>query len=204
MFLENTTGEDYTYQKAKKVTKSDKFLAFVFLRFLPSWVTPNHLTIFRFLSIPFVLLLLVGEEYILGVILFIVSAFSDALDGALARTQNKVTNWGKLFDPLADKLLIGTTAVVLIPKFLSIWLAFAIILIELIIVLGAYYKKRYQGVTVQSEKFGKVKMIFQSVGVSILFIYMIFPISMLLVTAQYILYIAVAFAFVQMLTYKSV
>jgi CDP-diacylglycerol--glycerol-3-phosphate 3-phosphatidyltransferase len=203
MFLENT-GEDYTYQKAKKVTRSDKFLAATFLKLLPSWVTPNHLTIFRFLSIPFVLLLLVGEEYIFAMILFVISAFSDALDGALARTQDKITNWGKLFDPLADKLLIGTTAVILIPKFLSIWLAFSIIFIELVIVLGAYYKKRYQGVTVQSEKFGKIKMIFQSVGVSILFVYMIFPISILLLTAQYVLYAAVAFAFVQMLIYKSV
>ncbi len=204
MFLENTTSEDYTYQKAKKVTKSDKFLAFTFLKLLPSWVTPNHLTIFRFLSIPFILLFLVGEKYIFGVILFIVSAFSDALDGALARTQDKITNWGKLFDPLADKLLIGTTAVILIPKFLSIWLAFTIISIELIIILGAYYKKRYKGVTVQSEKFGKIKMILQSVGVSVLFVYMIFPISILLISAQYILYLAVLLASVQMLTYESV
>jgi len=204
MFLENTAGEDYIYQKAKKVTRSDKFLSFTFLKLLPSWVTPNHLTIFRFLSIPFVLLLLVGEEYLFAMFLFIISAFSDALDGALARTQDKITNWGKLFDPLADKLLIGTTAVVLIPKFLSIWLAFAIIFIELVIILGAYYKKRYKGVTVQSEKFGKMKMIFQSVGVIILFIYLAFPISIFLLIAQYIFYLAVAFALIQMLIYESV
>ena len=86
----------------------------------------------------------------------------------------------------------------------SIWLAFVIILIELIIVLSAYYKKRYKGVTVQSERFGKIKMISQSVGVSVLFIYMIFPIPVFLLAAQYILYLAIVFAFIQMLTYKSI
>ncbi len=187
-----------------KITLSDKILAGSFLRLLPKWVTPNHVTIFRFLTIPFVLLLITTKEYGLGTVLFIVSAFSDALDGALARTTNQITDWGKMFDPLADKLLIGTVAVVLIPRFLSVWLAVAIVVIELIIILSAYYQKHYQKVNIQADKSGKAKMVFQSVGVSALFLYMAIPLPLFIIIAQYTLYTAVLFALIQMLVYRSI
>ena len=187
-----------------KPTKLDKIFAKMFLRFLPKWVTPNHITIFRFLTIPFVVLLITAEQYGFGAALFIISAFSDALDGALARTANQITDWGKMFDPLADKLLIGIVAVILIPKFLSIWIAVIIITIELIIILNAYYQKRYLNADVHSEKSGKVKMIFQSTGVSALFIYMVVPIPLLIVIAQYTLYAAILFALIQMVVYRSI
>ena len=189
---------------AEKITVSDKILAKLFLIFLPKWVTPNHVTIFRFLTIPFVVLLITTEQYGWGAILFIVSAFSDALDGALARTTNQITDWGKMFDPLADKLLIGIVAVILIPKFLNVWIAVAIVTIELIIILSAYYQKRYQNANIQSEKSGKVKMLFQSVGVGALFVYMVMPIPVLVVVAQYTLYLAILFALIQMLVYRSI
>ncbi len=189
---------------SKKITISDKILSGSFLKLLPKWVTPNHITIFRFLTIPFVILLITIEQYAWGSVLFIISAFSDALDGALARTTDQITDWGKMFDPLADKLLIGTVAVILIPKFLSVWLAVTIVTIELIIILSAYYQKHYQNVTIQSEKSGKAKMLFQSVGVGALFIYMALPIPIFIIIAQYTLYIAILFALIQMLIYRSI
>jgi len=189
---------------SKKITLSDKILAKSFLRLLPKWFTPNHITIFRFLTIPFVILLITIEQYGWGATLFIVSAFSDALDGALARTTDQITDWGKMFDPLADKLLIGTVAVILIPKFLSVWIAVAIVIIELLIILSAYYQKRYKNANIHSEKSGKVKMIFQSVGVGALFVYMVMPSLVLIVIAQYALYVAILFALVQMLVYRSI
>jgi len=186
------------------ITIIDKIIAATFLGLLPAWITPNHITIFRFLTIPFVVFLLVIEQYAAGVVLFSVSAFSDALDGALARTTNQITDWGKMFDPLADKLLIGSVAVILIPRFLNPYLALAIITIELFLILNAYYKKHYTGITIQAKKAGKVKMILQSLGIGALFIYMIAPIAALLVFAAYSLYAAVVFALLSLIVYNSI
>ena len=193
------------YQKSNKITISDKIIKATFLKLLPSWVTPNHVTIFRFLTAPFVLFFLVSENYIAGLILFTVSAFSDALDGALARTKDQITDWGKLFDPLADKILIGTTAAFLIVKYIGVYIAFAIILIEIILITIGYYKKRFQHITVQAHPTGKLKMILQSVGIASLFLFAIFPgLPIFIIIAQYALYAAIFFAVVSLVVYKSV
>jgi CDP-diacylglycerol--glycerol-3-phosphate 3-phosphatidyltransferase len=187
-----------------QVTIIDRLLSRTFLRLLPKWVTPNHITNFRFLTIPFVILLTSIEQYEWGMLLFAVSAFSDALDGALARTTDQITDWGKMFDPLADKILIGTVAVILIPRFFSVWLAVIIVVIELFIILHAYHKKNYEGETLQAEKSGKAKMVFQSVGIGALFAYTIIPIPIFLVLAKDLLYLAVIFALIQIIVYRSI
>ena len=65
---------------------------------------PNILTIIRFLLIPFIIYFLAINQYIIGVILFIISGITDVVDGAIARKFNFITDFGKLMDPLADKL----------------------------------------------------------------------------------------------------
>jgi CDP-diacylglycerol--glycerol-3-phosphate 3-phosphatidyltransferase len=187
-----------------RITITDKILAKTFLKLLPKWVTPNHVTIFRFLTIPFVILLLVAQQYALGLALFIISAFTDALDGALARTTNQVTDWGKMFDPLADKLLIGTVVAIMVTKYLGVGLAFVIISIEAFLILNGYYKKKYQHRVIQAEKTGKFKMILQSFGVGILLLYVILLIPILLIIAEYIFYLAIFFALWSLIVYKSI
>jgi len=193
------------YQKADRVTKIDRFFAATFLRLIPAWVTPNHLTIFRFLTIPFIILLLVSEMYVWGMALFVISALSDALDGALARTKDKITDWGKMFDPLADKVLISVVAAFLIVIYIGFYIALGIILIEVMLILSAYYKKAFENKVVQASTIGKLKMILQSVGIGFLFLYAIFPtIFILVIIAEYLLYTAIVFALVSLLVYKSI
>src|SRR3989304_2017811 len=100
-----------------RLTLTDKILATTFLRLFPRKVMPNQITVFRFFTIPFIALLFLLEEYSIGMVLFAVSAFTDALDGAMARTRREVTEWGSTYDPLADKLLIGITAFLVLPKY---------------------------------------------------------------------------------------
>lgn len=189
---------------SSKITLTDKILAKIFLPFIPKWVTPNAVTIFRFITVPFVGYLFVNEDYVSGVILFGISAFSDALDGSMARTRNQITEWGKLFDPLADKLLIGTAVVILVSKFLNPYLAATIVLIEFFIMSSAYYRKRAYGMLVEAELSGKVKMVLQSFGVGSILFGIIFGIPQFFIIAYYLMYLAVIFAIISLVVYKSI
>lgn len=187
-----------------QLTFTDKILARTILPFIPRIVTPNAITWFRFATIPFVGWFLWQEEYKIGLILFLVSAFSDAVDGSLARTRNKITEWGKTFDPLADKLLIGMAALILVSKFLSPYLAATIISIEFFIIASAYYRKRVYGVPIEAELSGKIKMVLQSLGVASILVAVISGIGAFFVIATYLMYLAVVFAIISLAVYKSI
>lgn len=188
-----------------KPTMTDKLLAVSVLWFVPQKITPNQITIFRFITIPFIAWLLLAEYYFFGGLLFMIAAFSDAMDGALARTRNQVTDWGKLYDPLADKFLISVTAIILIPVFISIHLAVAIIAIELFFIVGAYHtRKKYPDKCVQSNTLGKIKMFLQSAGLTTLIFYIVFSVPLFLLLATNILYTAVIFAIVNLVIYRSI
>lgn len=91
-----------------KVSFVDRILDRTILKIFPDSIRPNFLTVFRFVSIPFIIFFLINGNYMIGFWLFVISAFTDALDGAMARTRNKITDWGIVFDPFADKLLISS------------------------------------------------------------------------------------------------
>lgn len=184
-----------------KPTKMDKVLAATFLRLLPKRVTPNQITIARFFSVPFAGYFVATGNYRVGIPLFIVSAFTDALDGALARTTNRVTEWGRMYDPMADKLLIGITALIIIPKYLSFTLAFTIIFIEMLVVGTAYYMKNKGTIHVSANGWGKMKMFLQSIGVGALLIYAAYPLPWIELTAEYSLYASIVFAVLSIITH---
>ncbi len=186
------------------LTFTDKILARVLLPIFPRWITPNAVTWFRFVSLPFVAFLFVEELYFYGLILFLFSAFSDAVDGSLARTRNQITEWGKTFDPLADKLLIGVAVFILVTRFLSVYLAITIIGIELFLIASAYYRKRVEGIPIEAELSGKVKMVLQSLGIGSLLVAVSFQLPTFLVIAAYLLYLAIVFAIISLVVYKSI
>lgn len=185
------------------VNLSDKILAATFLKFLPKRITPNQITIFRFFTVPFIALLLLLEKYQLGIILFAVSSFTDALDGALARTKKMVTKWGSIYDPLADKILITTTAFLILPKYLSPWFVFIIIFLEMILIgIGYYHRVQHKDFLIRANWWGKSKMILQSIGISLVFIHVLWPIAGILIVAQLILYLAIILAIISLITYS--
>lgn len=185
-----------------KVTTIDKIIDKVFLWAFPQSVNPNHITVFRLITIPFILYFLLTESYKIAFIIFVVSAVSDAIDGAIARTRNKITDWGIIFDPFADKLLIGSVGGILIYKFLSPTIAFIIIFLELILIGSSYY--RFKGEIVPAKTAGKVKMILQCVGVSFIFLSIVTGSSIALVISTYLLYLAILFGLISLFVYRSI
>jgi CDP-diacylglycerol--glycerol-3-phosphate 3-phosphatidyltransferase len=185
-----------------KITLTDRILDVTILWLFPEWVRPNYVTIFRLLSIPFIIWLLAVGRYDAATILFAVAAISDAVDGAIARTRNKITDWGIVFDPLTDKLLIGIIGGMLIYRFVSHLLAIEIIFVELLLVFSAYY--RFKGRVVPAKTAGKIKMILESVGIGFIFLFLLTNAGWLLIAAQYTLYLAILFALASLLIYRSI
>lgn len=120
---------------------------------------PNILTILRFLLIPIVLYFIFAGNYILGFIFLTISGITDILDGCIARKFNLISNFGKLMDPLADKLTqISVLASLVIVDIIPVWILAIVILKELIMVIGASFLYG-KDVVVYSKWYGKLSTV---------------------------------------------
>lgn len=132
---------------------------------------PNALTVARFIMALIVPSLVLGatsfpDRFWAGA-LFAVAAITDFLDGRLARANQQITIFGKIVDPIADKLLtLGAFALLSHLGIFSYWFIIPILIREIgITVLRFYFL--YKGVAVQAVKSGKQKMILQIVAISV-------------------------------------
>ena len=178
----------------------DRLMAKTVIRLIPQSVHPNHITIVRFFLIPVVLWFLWHHDWgwALGVFLF--GAFTDALDGSLARVRKQITLWGTIADPVADKLLIGSIVVIFVAREVNPLFAAVIIIMELMIVLGALIR-RHRGHLVSANEYGKLKMVCQVIGVSLLLLAKIAGFQLAVPFAIGTFAIAIVFAGVSLLTY---
>ena len=125
---------------------------------------PNKLTILRVLLIPFfVFFLLVpvagGASKYIALAIFIVASLTDLADGKIARKYNLVTNFGKFMDPLADKLLVCSALICLIPSGkLATWIVLVIIAREFII-SGFRLVASDSGIVIAASYWGKFKTV---------------------------------------------
>ncbi len=98
---------------------------------------PNLITALRFLMVPPTLLLLLDEKYSLALLIFAIAGISDGIDGFLAKHYGWTSRLGAIMDPLADKLLLGSTFIVLAwLGDLPVWLVATIIIRDAVIVSG--------------------------------------------------------------------
>ncbi len=125
---------------------------------------PNVLTVLRILAVPVLVVALLDETPggdVLAAIVFAVASLTDAVDGYLARSRNWVTTFGKLMDPIADKLLIIGALVALVSlNRLAAWVAMVIIAREFA-VTAMRVAAVSQGVVVSANVLGKLKTVFQ-------------------------------------------
>jgi CDP-diacylglycerol---glycerol-3-phosphate 3-phosphatidyltransferase len=125
---------------------------------------PNKLTVSRLvLTVVFVacLSLPLKNGVSIALIIFAVASITDYLDGYLARKHNLVTNFGKLVDPLADKILIAAAFILLaVDKVMPAWIAITILAREFF-VTGIRLVAANQGEVLAAEKLGKHKMLWQ-------------------------------------------
>ena len=124
--------------------------------FTDIWNVPNVLTMLRLALIPvFVALFAAGHDK-LALLTFLVASFTDFLDGYLARKHNQITAFGKLMDPLADKVMVCTALLCQGIKGVFPWAAIGIVMgKELLMVLGGVFMLR-NDVVVYSNLLGKL------------------------------------------------
>ena len=125
---------------------------------------PNTLTLLRILAVPVVVVALLSEVNdgdVIAAVVFALAAATDGLDGYIARRRNQITNFGKLMDPLADKLLVVAALICLVDlNRLAAWIAMVIIARELA-VTGLRTLAAEQSVVISARWHGKVKTTLQ-------------------------------------------
>jgi CDP-diacylglycerol--glycerol-3-phosphate 3-phosphatidyltransferase len=133
---------------------------------------PNFLTLLRILLVPVLVVVLLGADEgagdVLAAVVFAVASFTDAIDGWLARRHEAVTNFGKLMDPVADKLLIIAALLSLVSlDRLDAWVAMVIIAREFAVTV-ARLQARAEGVVIPANWWGKVKTAVQVLTIFLL------------------------------------
>lgn len=117
---------------------------------------PNILTVIRLLFIPVIVFYIFTGSYILAFIFFTISGITDIADGFIARKFNLISNFGKLMDPLADKLTqIATLASLVLTHIIPIWILLVVFFKEFLMICGASFLYG-KDVVVYSRWYGKL------------------------------------------------
>jgi cardiolipin synthase (CMP-forming) len=182
---------------------TDRFIAATLLPFIPLAVSPNQVSWLRIISLPFIYILLATGNYTWGLVLFAIAALTDALDGAMARTRDQVTETGKVLDAVADRGLIALVAILLVPQFFGWALLVALFCTEALNAAMAYRSRRRVGQNPGANWAGKVKMIIQCVAFLVLFYAIAFPGRFELGLAELLLIASLPFALLQSFLYPK-
>ena len=175
----------------------DRFVDWIFVRFLPRWITPNHFTLSRFLLTPFVFYLIIGDYLKWGITLFILTALTDLIDGVMARVRKQITRWGTVYDPVSDKFLITGVLLILIVRHTNIYLSSTIIGLELIYIIAGFALKRH-GILKPATVLGKSKMVLQCVGIFFILFGLLTLKTVYNDIAQILLVLSVCFSFINL------
>jgi CDP-diacylglycerol---glycerol-3-phosphate 3-phosphatidyltransferase len=165
---------------------------------------PIGLTITRIVAVPFLILFLVSSSRVhalIGAGIFTLAAFTDWLDGALARRRNEVTTLGTLLDPIADKLLVAAALVSLLSiDKIAGWVVVVIIGRELA-VTGLRTVAAGVGIIVPASRLAKWKTVSQYVAVTMLIVEKGFESPEFHLTATGVLWVALGLTIVSAADY---
>lgn len=155
----------------------------------------NKITIVRIALIPFIVWLMSLDHYtahISALILFVIAAGTDKLDGYIARKYQQVTALGKLLDPLADKLLVTALFIMFVASGdVQPWMVLVILTREFA-VTGLRSIAAADGYVIAASKWGKSKTVLQIVAIIVVYVSKLWPQLGLASVVTFILILAVA------------
>jgi CDP-diacylglycerol--glycerol-3-phosphate 3-phosphatidyltransferase len=135
---------------------------------------PKYISLGRIVIVPLLVVVLLTpavdrwfgiSSYAFAIIIFVIASLSDIVDGQLARRRNQVSTLGKFLDPIADKLLISAALIVLVEKHLAPSWAVVVIIGREFIITGLRSVAASEGIVIQAQSLGKLKMWAQCVAV---------------------------------------
>ncbi len=184
-----------------KLYPHDYVMRALILPWVPVFVHPNHITVVRFLLTPIVLWLLFIENYTWALPVFMLAAFTDALDGSVARVRKQVTPWGIFFDPIADKLLIGSVALLVALQHFNPVIVFIALVLDILPSLR-WASTRYAGTIMAANVWGKIKMFLQFSSLTLLLLGIVFNEPLLIQLGEAALVASLVFASIAVATYS--
>lgn len=127
---------------------------------------PNYLTILRLILVPIIFGLILYDHYTLAIVFYIIASITDVLDGFIARKFNLISDFGKLMDPLADKVTqIGTILALILKRIIPFWILIIISGKELIMIVASIFLYKKRQFTVQSLWYGKLATVILFVAI---------------------------------------
>ena len=160
---------------------------------------PNILTVLRFFLIPFTIYFLVNDQFILAIIFLTFSGITDILDGTIARKFNLITNFGKLIDPLADKITqVSILGTLVMKNIIPLWILVIVLIKEAAMVAGASFLYGKE-LVVSSKWYGKsatvlfylaivLSMIFRDLNIKTIIDLIIYYIAVVMTIFSLIMY----------------
>ncbi|MGN0779317.1 MAG: CDP-diacylglycerol--glycerol-3-phosphate 3-phosphatidyltransferase [Aristaeellaceae bacterium] len=165
------------------------------------WNVPNVLTMLRLALIPVFVVLFVAGHDKLSLLVFMVASFTDLLDGYLARKHHQITAFGKLMDPLADKLMVVTALICQGVKGVFPWQAITIVMLkELVMIVGGVYMLHHD-IVVYSNIRGKLAQFSFILALILSFWHSEF-VSLSLPLDRVVLWVAVVLALIALVDYS--
>ncbi len=131
--------------------------------------TPNKLTLLRVVMIPVFMAfyMYIPWPNFFATVIFVLAFLTDMLDGYLARKNNQVSNFGKIMDPLADKVLVAAAMVLLTASgVVNAWVT-VLVLAREFAVSGIRIAAAAEGNVVAASKWGKLKTIWQFIAITL-------------------------------------
>ena len=165
--------------------------------------TPNKLTMLRIFLVPFFMVLLMIKQIPyhieFALVIFLAASVTDLIDGKLARKYNQITNFGKLMDPLADKLLVTSALVCFVGLGLSDVWAVVLIIAREFLVTSVRLIAAGSGTVIAANIWGKIKTNSQIVAIVAVIVFSIFSLPVYI--GQCLLWIAAIFTVISGIQY---
>ncbi len=149
---------------------------------------PNKLTVLRVIAVPIFVILFMNKHFWTAILVFSLASITDLLDGKIARSRGLVTNFGKIMDPLADKILVYSAFSLMVANgMIPAWVLIVILAREFT-VSGMRTVAASEGIVIAAAMSGKIKTVLQMLSVIALLLLNAIASTVLTVTAYVLLY----------------
>ena len=164
---------------------------------------PNKLTVLRVIMVPFFVFFMLTDvggaaNKWIALVLFIVASLTDMLDGKIARKYNLVTNFGKFMDPLADKLLVCSAMICLIPSGKLPTAVVIVIIAREFIISGFRLIAAENGIVIAANYWGKFKTASQMIMIILLILHFD---GIFVILEQIFIWLSLALTIISLITY---